>query len=122
MSLYTSRLPPLSLPLIKSFRYLLQDSPKGFFLTDEFIGGLKFLGEKGWAFDMTLDTRRDLGVLEDAVECIMRVRPTFYSNRKCTECVIGEGRTTTWPRDSLHTRYDPPPPSPSITDSNSPMM
>ncbi|CEQ39690.1 SPOSA6832_01243 [Sporobolomyces salmonicolor] len=63
---------------IKSFRYLLQDSPKGFFLSDKFLDGLRYLGDKGYAFDMCLDaTNTDVGgplVLEDAVEAIAKVR------------------------------------------------
>ncbi|GAA5858060.1 hypothetical protein JCM1840_001023 [Sporobolomyces johnsonii] len=63
---------------IKSFRYLLQDCPKGFFLTDKFLDGLRYLGDKGYAFDMCLDTtNKDVGgplVLEDAVEAIAKVR------------------------------------------------
>ncbi|GAA5983585.1 hypothetical protein JCM5350_004875 [Sporobolomyces pararoseus] len=63
---------------IKSFRYLLQDSPQGFFLTEKFIDGLDFLGKKGYAFDMTLDvTHKETGgplILDDAVEAISKVR------------------------------------------------
>ncbi|GAA5952463.1 hypothetical protein JCM3765_001978 [Sporobolomyces pararoseus] len=63
---------------IKSFRYLLQDSPPEFFLTEQFIDGLDFLGKKGYAFDMTLDvTHTETGgplILDDAVEAISRVR------------------------------------------------
>ncbi|GAA5972912.1 hypothetical protein JCM21900_002866 [Sporobolomyces salmonicolor] len=63
---------------IKSFRYLLQDCPKGFFLSDKFLDGLRYIGDKGYAFDMCLDaTNADVGgplVLEDAVEAIAKVR------------------------------------------------
>ncbi|GAA5840204.1 hypothetical protein JCM9279_002309 [Rhodotorula babjevae] len=63
---------------VKSFRYLLQDSPPGFFQRDSFIDGLKWLGENGYAFDMTLDvTHEETGrtrVLEDAIDAIERVR------------------------------------------------
>ncbi|GAA5887035.1 hypothetical protein JCM16303_007112 [Sporobolomyces ruberrimus] len=63
---------------IKSFRYLLQDSPKGFFSTDKFIDGLAFLGNKGYAFDMTLDvTHQETGgplILDDAIDTISKVR------------------------------------------------
>lgn len=59
-------------------RYLLQDSPPGFFLRDDFIDGLRWLGEQGLAFDLTLDvTHEETGktkVLEDAVDAIERVR------------------------------------------------
>ncbi|GAA5931913.1 hypothetical protein JCM3775_000076 [Rhodotorula graminis] len=63
---------------VKSFRYLLQDSPPGFFQSDSFVDGLKWLGENGYAFDMTLDvTHEETGrtrVLEDAIDAIERVR------------------------------------------------
>lgn len=63
---------------VKSFRYLLQDSPPGFFQRDAFVDGLKWLGEQGYAFDMTLDvTHQETGrskVLEDAIDAIERVR------------------------------------------------
>jgi hypothetical protein len=62
---------------IKSFRYLLQDSPTGFFRTDRFIEGFRYLGERGYAFDLTLDvTHEHTGrtkILDDAVEAIGRV-------------------------------------------------
>ncbi|BGP08256.1 hypothetical protein JCM10049v2_004103 [Rhodotorula toruloides] len=63
---------------IQAVRYLLQDSPPGFFLRDDFIDGLRWLGEQGLAFDLTLDvTHEETGktkVLEDAVDAIERVR------------------------------------------------
>ncbi|GAA5884723.1 hypothetical protein JCM3774_005903 [Rhodotorula dairenensis] len=62
---------------IKSFRYLLQDSPPGFFGTEQFIEGFRYLGERGYAFDMTLDvTHEQTGrtkILEDAIDVIERV-------------------------------------------------
>lgn len=62
---------------IKSFRYLLQDSPTGFFRTDRFIEGFRYLGERGYAFDLTLDvTHEHTGrtkILDDAVDAIERV-------------------------------------------------
>ncbi|GAA6064033.1 hypothetical protein JCM10212_001459 [Sporobolomyces blumeae] len=68
----------LGYPPVKAFRYLLQDSPKGFFLEDKFIDGLDFLGKRGFAFDLTLDvTHKETGgplVLDDAVEAIAKVR------------------------------------------------
>ncbi|GAA5939035.1 amidohydrolase family protein [Sporobolomyces koalae] len=63
---------------IKSFRYLLQDSRRGFFLEREFVRGLAYLGDRGYAFDMTLDsthedTRGPL-VLDDAIEAVSQAR------------------------------------------------
>ncbi|ORY81740.1 hypothetical protein BCR35DRAFT_303869 [Leucosporidium creatinivorum] len=74
LAAFTSRSSTPNLSPIRSCRYLLQDSPKGFFLTDNFIAGLKWLGEEGIAFDMTLDVTQVEGVLDDAVECVQRVR------------------------------------------------
>ncbi|GAA6040938.1 hypothetical protein JCM8097_003197 [Rhodosporidiobolus ruineniae] len=63
---------------IRSVRYLLQESPRGFFLRDGFIDGLKELGKRGMAFDLTLDVRNQetggVQVLEDAQEMIAKVR------------------------------------------------
>jgi hypothetical protein len=84
----------LGYPPIKSFRYLLQDSPKGFFLTDKFIDGLDFLGKKGFAFDLTLDvTHKETGgplILDDAVEAISRVRELQKEKGYETKFILGE--------------------------------
>lgn len=40
---------------IKGFRYLVQDKPKGTMLTTDFIEGLKWLGKKGFVFDLGVD-------------------------------------------------------------------
>ncbi|KAL8286257.1 hypothetical protein RQP46_004745 [Phenoliferia psychrophenolica] len=62
---------------IKGFRYLLQDSPAGFSLSEDFIAGLKWIGEQGYTFDLTVDAGPLLQgpiVLEEAIECISRVQ------------------------------------------------
>ncbi|GAA5864565.1 hypothetical protein JCM8547_005582 [Rhodosporidiobolus lusitaniae] len=63
---------------IRSTRYLLQSSPRGFFSTPKFIEGLKELGKRCIAFDLTLDVRNEetggVAVLEDAQEMIAKVR------------------------------------------------
>ncbi|GAA5901145.1 hypothetical protein JCM6882_006129 [Rhodosporidiobolus microsporus] len=68
----------LGYPPIRSVRYLLQDSPRGFFLKPGFIDGLKELGRRGFAFDLCLDSRnQDTGgvaALEEAMEMIEKVR------------------------------------------------
>jgi len=78
---------------IKSFRYLLQDSPKGFFLTDKFIDSLDCLGKKGYAFDLTLDTtHKDTGgplILDDAIEAISKVRELQKEGDQ-TRFILGE--------------------------------
>lgn len=80
---------------IKSFRYLIQDSPKGFFSTDEFIDGLAFLGNKGYAFDMTLDvTHQETGgplILDDAIDTISKVRELQKDGGNETKFILGNG-------------------------------
>ncbi|KAK3325654.1 hypothetical protein B0H66DRAFT_599805 [Apodospora peruviana] len=58
---------------VKGFRYLLQDKPNGTALSQEFIEGLKLLGQKGFVFDLGVDQhRRGRIQLEEAVEMIDR--------------------------------------------------
>lgn len=75
--------------LIKSCRYLLQDSPKGFFLTDKFVAGLRWLGEQGIAFDMTVDSVQQEGILEDVIDTVQRVREGQEKSKQ-TRFIIGE--------------------------------
>lgn len=83
---------------IKSFRYLLQDSPQGFFLTEKFIDGLDFLGKKGYAFDMTLDvTHKETGgplILDDAVEAISKVRDLQKETGYETKFILGRSQVS----------------------------
>lgn len=77
---------------IKSFRYLLQDSPEGFSTSDDFIDGLKYLGANGYAFDMTLDAgpkQRGPDVLEEAIACISKVREGQNESKE-TKFILGE--------------------------------
>lgn len=92
---------------IPSCRYLLQDSPKGFFLTENFIAGLKWLGEQGIAFDMTLDATQQEGVLEDAVDAIQKVREGQEEGKE-TRFILGKLRFSfsVFPFDQVR-----PPPS-----------
>jgi hypothetical protein len=56
---------------IKGFRYLLQDKPNGTMLEDGFIEGLRWLGKKGYVFDLGVDQhRRGKRQLEETVEMI----------------------------------------------------
>ncbi|RMD42728.1 hypothetical protein DV735_g2456, partial [Chaetothyriales sp. CBS 134920] len=43
--------------LIKGFRYLLQDKPRGVALTPSFIQSLRWLGLHGYSFDLAVDAR-----------------------------------------------------------------
>lgn len=73
-SLVTLSAPSSPLSLIKSFRYLLEDSPAGFMSSPSFIAGLQYLGSQGFAFDLTVDSVNQQGVLTEVVETIFKVR------------------------------------------------
>lgn len=56
---------------IKGFRYLVQNKPRGTMLQDGFIEGLKWLGKKGFVFDLGVDQHSGgRWQLEEAVEMI----------------------------------------------------
>lgn len=56
---------------IKGFRYLVQDKPRGTMLGEDFVGSLKWLGKKGYVFDLGIDQHRGgRWQLEEAVEMI----------------------------------------------------
>lgn len=58
---------------VVGFRYLLQDKPNGTGLSEDFIQGLKWLGSKGFVFDVGVDQhRRGRVQLEELVEMIDR--------------------------------------------------
>ncbi|KAH0533996.1 hypothetical protein FGG08_007398 [Glutinoglossum americanum] len=57
--------------LVKGFRYLLQDKPRGVMLEEGFIEGLKWLGVKGFRFDLGIDQRSGgTWQLEDAARML----------------------------------------------------
>lgn len=61
-------------PLIKGFRYLVQDKPVGVMLDPNFIAGLKWLGENDLTFDLGVDARSGgLHQLEEACEMMDRL-------------------------------------------------
>ncbi|EXJ55147.1 hypothetical protein A1O7_08072 [Cladophialophora yegresii CBS 114405] len=60
--------------LIKGFRYLVQDKPKGVMLDPQFIEGLQWLGSQNLTFDLGVDARSGgLGQLEEACEMMDRI-------------------------------------------------
>lgn len=77
LSAYLPRLDSAALPFIKGFRYLLQGPsvPGGAILQEPFVQGLKWCGERGYGFEVTVDCHNE-GVekLAQVVECITRVR------------------------------------------------
>ena len=70
---------------IKGFRYLVQDKAKGTMLQDGFIEGLKWLGKKGYVFDLGVDQHRGgKWQLEEAVEMIRRAHDGVPAPEKVT--------------------------------------
>jgi len=56
---------------IRGFRYLVQDKPRGTMLEPGFIEGLKFLGRKGYVFDLGVDQHSGgKWQLEEAVKMV----------------------------------------------------
>jgi len=59
---------------VRGFRYLVQDKPKGVMLQDGFIEGLKWMGKKGYVFDLGVDQHSGgKWQLEEAVAMIEKV-------------------------------------------------
>ncbi|GFP56093.1 hypothetical protein ACSS6W_006309 [Trichoderma asperelloides] len=72
-------------PKIKGFRYLLQDKPHGTMLEDKFIEGLKYLGKRGFVFEVAIDQhRRGRKQLEETVEMIGRAHEGVPDEEKVT--------------------------------------
>lgn len=72
-------------PKIKGFRYLLQDKPHGTMLEDKFIEGLKYLGKRGFSFEVGIDQhRRGRKQLEETVEMIGRAHEGVPDEDKVT--------------------------------------
>ncbi|CAJ2502707.1 Uu.00g101010.m01.CDS01 [Anthostomella pinea] len=72
-----------SWPKVRGFRYLLQDKPKGTMLQDNFIESLKFLGRKGFVFDLGVDQHnRGRAQLEEVVEMIDRAHDGVPEEQK----------------------------------------
>ncbi|KAG5991440.1 hypothetical protein E4U54_003889 [Claviceps lovelessii] len=70
---------------VKGFRYLLQDKPHGTMVTDEFIGSLKLLGERGFVFEVGVDQhKRGKKQLDEVVEMIDRAHEGVDEEKKVT--------------------------------------
>ena len=60
--------------MLKGFRQLLQDKPRGAMLKDEFVEGLKWIGKKGLIFEVGVDTRSiGLWQLEELVALLEKL-------------------------------------------------
>lgn len=59
--------------LVKGFRYLVQDKPRGTMLKDDFIEALRWMGRNGFTFDLGVDASSGgLWQLSESVEMIRR--------------------------------------------------
>jgi hypothetical protein len=63
-------------PYISAFRYNLEDRPVGTCLKDDFVQGIRRLGERGYAIELTVGSRRIQE--EQGFGCIMQPRPPRY--------------------------------------------
>lgn len=70
---------------IRGFRYLVQDKPKGVMLQDKFIEGLKWMGKKGYVFDLGVDQHSGgKWQLEEAVAMIEKAHDGVPEAEKVT--------------------------------------
>lgn len=70
---------------VKGFRYLLQDKPQGTMVADEFVEGVKYLGKKGYLFELGVDShRRGKKQLADTLELISRAHEDVSDEEKTT--------------------------------------
>jgi L-rhamnono-1,4-lactonase len=70
---------------IRGWRYLVQDKERGTMLGDGFVEGLKWLGRRGWAFDVGVDHHRGGDwQLEEAVEMVKRAHDGVAEAEKVT--------------------------------------
>jgi L-rhamnono-1,4-lactonase len=70
---------------IRGFRYLVQDKPKGTMLSNGFIEGLKWLGRKGYVFDLGVDQHSGgRWQLEEAVAMIEKAHEGVEEKDKVT--------------------------------------
>ncbi|KAJ2901484.1 L-rhamnono-gamma-lactonase [Zalerion maritima] len=75
---------PETWKLAKGFRYLLQDKPLGVGVEPKFIGSLKLLGKRGFAFDVGVDIhRRGKKQLEETVDMIEAAHEGVPDDEKC---------------------------------------
>lgn len=71
------------LPLVKGFRYLVQDKPPGTMLTGTFIESLRWMGRSGFAFDLGVDARSGgIWQLKEAIEMIETAHDGLPNDQK----------------------------------------
>lgn len=70
---------------VRGFRYLVQDKPRGTMIQKEFIEGLKWLGRKGFVFDLGVDLHNGgKWQLEEAVEMVEKAHEGVEEADKVT--------------------------------------
>ncbi|CAI4215156.1 unnamed protein product [Parascedosporium putredinis] len=78
---------------VKGFRYLLQDKPHGTMLTAKFVEGIKYLGKRGFAFEVGVDQhRRGKKQLDELVELISRAHEDVPEDEKTTFVINHMGK------------------------------
>lgn len=86
---------------VRGIRYLVQDKPAGTMLEPQFVDGLKWLGKKGFTFDLGVDARQGgLWQLREAVEMMGRV----YEDAEATFVVSMLFLSLSWRRADSFTR------------------
>ncbi|KAL8732822.1 MAG: hypothetical protein Q9181_003802 [Wetmoreana brouardii] len=69
--------------LVRGFRYLIQNKPRGVMLTDSFIDALRWMGRNGFTFDLGVDARSGgHWQLNEAVEMITRAHEGLSEDDK----------------------------------------
>lgn len=70
---------------VKGFRYLVQDKPKGVMLEDKFIESLKWMGRKGFVFDLGVDQHSGgKWQLEEAIEMVNKAHEGVDASDRVT--------------------------------------
>lgn len=83
---------------IKGFRYLVHDKPKATMLQKDFIDGLKWLGRKGFVFDLGVDLHSGgKWQLEEAVEMVEKAHEDVEEGDKVTIIISKFALWCHWP-------------------------
>jgi len=89
---------------VRGFRYLVQDKPKGTMLGDGFIEGLKWMGRKGFVFDLGVDQHNGgRWQLEEAVAMIEKAHEGVDEKEKVTIII---SKFSALPQDAVLTFPD----------------
>jgi L-rhamnono-1,4-lactonase len=76
---------------VKGFRYLLQSEPRGTMLSDDFIGSLRWMGERGYVFECTIDCNESkIWQLQEVIEMMQRVNRDVQKVEELVQVIISE--------------------------------